>query len=141
MRVSELSDNHKISTESRIIGREEILAFARKYDNQPIHVDEEAARRLGFRDLIAPGFMTVAVAWGLFIDTGVMENHGEGGIAVKTLRWYEPVYPNDMLRADVVFTTARRTSKGRGLVEISFEVFNQHDRRVLEFETVGLHTL
>jgi acyl dehydratase len=37
------------------VDKEEIIAFARKYDPQPFHLDEEAARDSIFGQLVASG--------------------------------------------------------------------------------------
>src|SRR6266481_1132699 len=46
---------------SRQVDRDEIIEFARKYDPQPFHVDEEAGRRSIYGGLIASGWHTVAM--------------------------------------------------------------------------------
>ena len=43
-----------------LITREEIVDFASRYDPQPFHVDEAAARDSIFGGLIASGWMTCA---------------------------------------------------------------------------------
>ena len=43
---------------TRVVDRDEILEFARKYDPQPFHVDEEAARQSIYGGLIASGWHT-----------------------------------------------------------------------------------
>ncbi|HEY6032296.1 MAG TPA: MaoC/PaaZ C-terminal domain-containing protein [Gaiellaceae bacterium] len=40
---------------TRTVTREEIVAFAREFDPQPFHLDEEAAARGPFGGLIASG--------------------------------------------------------------------------------------
>ena len=53
---------------SHTFGADEIKAFARKYDPQPFHVDEEAAKRSHFGGLIASGWHTGAVCMRLSVD-------------------------------------------------------------------------
>ena len=45
-------------TGSVTVTREEIVAFARQFDPQPFHVDEEAARQSPYGGLIASGWHT-----------------------------------------------------------------------------------
>ena len=43
---------------SRTISKESILAFAREFDPQPFHTDEEAAKRSIYGGLLASGWHT-----------------------------------------------------------------------------------
>ena len=43
------------------VEREELLWFARNFDNQPMHTDPAAARAMGLEDIIAPGCYTFAL--------------------------------------------------------------------------------
>jgi acyl dehydratase len=47
------------------IEKEDIIAFAQKYDPQPFHLDEEAARHSMFGRLVASGWHTAAVTMSL----------------------------------------------------------------------------
>ena len=42
-----------------VIEKEKMLAFARDYDNIPLHTDEEYAKKTPFGKLIAPGVMSL----------------------------------------------------------------------------------
>ena len=41
-----------------VIEKEKMMAFARDYDNIPLHTDEEYAKNTPFGKLIAPGVMS-----------------------------------------------------------------------------------
>lgn len=45
----------------RVVDRDEVIAFARDFDPQPFHIDEEAARASMFGGLIASGWHTVSM--------------------------------------------------------------------------------
>ena len=45
------------------IEKEKMLAFARDYDNIPLHTDEEYAKSTPFGKLIAPGVMSFMSGW------------------------------------------------------------------------------
>ena len=45
-----------------LVTREEIIAFAREFDPQPFHLDEEAARHTFVGELIASGWHSCALA-------------------------------------------------------------------------------
>ena len=57
MFFDELQIGMTVNTEPTVIEKEKMLAFARDYDNIPLHTDEEYAKNTPFGKLIAPGVM------------------------------------------------------------------------------------
>ena len=55
--------NDTIKIPPAVIDKEEMMDFARKYDNIPLHTDEEYARSTPFGQLIAPGVMSAMAVW------------------------------------------------------------------------------
>ena len=84
-------------TDSRAVGEAEILAFGKRYADQPYHTDPEAAKSSIYGGLIAPGYMTAAITFGLFADLGVLRAGGMGSPGVDKLRWHKPVRAGDTL--------------------------------------------
>jgi acyl dehydratase len=121
-----------------VVTRDEILDFARRYDCQPLHVDQEGARQGPFGDIIASGFMTLAVAWQLWLDLGFQGPDGRGGIAMDNVRWPHPLMPDATVRASVRITEHRVTSKGYGLVTWHIELHDEEGRELVRFDTTGL---
>lgn len=91
--------------------RDEIIEFASKYDPQPFHLDDEAARRNPlFSGLSASGWHSMLIVQrmiGLFWEG--TQVRGLAGIGVNELRWRAPVYPDDVLVAEIVVEEARRS--------------------------------
>ena len=81
----------------RKVTREEIVAFAREFDPQPFHLDDEAARRTPFGGLIASGWHTAAIVQRLVVDGFVNASASLGSPGVDELRWLKPVRPGDEL--------------------------------------------
>ena len=88
---------------------EAIKEFARKFDPQPFHLDEEAGRRSLFGGLAASGWHVSAVCMRLLVADGQREAaeamaRGElpavGGPSpgFKDLRWIKPVLAGDTIR-------------------------------------------
>lgn len=86
--------------------RAAMIAFARLYDPQPFHLDEEAARNSIYGDLIASGWHTVSAFMRCFIDSiegqrRELAARGEElppvGVSpgVTDLHWLAPVRPGD----------------------------------------------
>jgi len=80
---------------------ENIIAFARKYDPQPFHIDRQAAARSIYGGLIASGWHTAAVWMKLMIayrygrvaagEERTQANYVSPG--VRDMRWLKPVKP------------------------------------------------
>jgi acyl dehydratase len=77
--------------------QDEIIAFGKKYDPQPFHVDPVAAKRSSYGGIIASGWHSVAIWMRLMIDMQVSLGQGawRGGVSpgFEDLRWIKPVRP------------------------------------------------
>lgn len=137
MYFEDLIEGAEYRTGSHVLTAEEMKVFAEAFDPQPMHLDPVAASMTAFGDVIASGFHTMAVAWRLWVDTG-MDGHGRGGIGLGDARWHRPVYAGTELHAVVHIEHTRVTRQGKGLATMRFEVRDDRDRIVLEFSTTGL---
>ena len=52
-----------VNTAPALIKKEKMIAFARDYDNIPLHTEEEYAKTTTFGQLIAPGVMSFMSVW------------------------------------------------------------------------------
>jgi acyl dehydratase len=118
---------------------QEIVDFAGRYDPQPFHLDEDAARSGPFGELIASGWHTAAVFMGMFVRTILLDSASEGSPGVEQLRWTAPVRPGDTLTARVTVTDVQpsSTNQRRGTVFTTSEVFNQHGTLVMTMKARG----
>jgi acyl dehydratase len=125
---------------SRTITRESMLAFAREYDPQPFHTDEEAAEETIYGGLIASGWQTGAVMMRLFWDGLLHECASLGSPGIDELRWVKPVRPGDTLslRYTVVETVPSRSKPDRGIVRSLCELRNQRGEVVLTMKGLGM---
>jgi acyl dehydratase len=126
----------RIELGSRTVTREEILGFARQYDAQPMHVDEEAARHSMLGGLGASGWHTAAVFMRLLCDGLLLEAASLGSPGIDKLAWVKPVRPGDRLTAvgEVVETRASRSRPDMGVVRFRFTVTNGADETVMTIE-------
>ena len=115
--------------------REEAIDFARRYDPQPFHLDDDAAAANPlFGRLVASGWHTAAIAMRLTVE--LWARHGMqslGGAGLEELVWPKPVYPGDTLRLELEVIGARplRSWPGVGMVKVLTVVLNQHDEPVM----------
>jgi acyl dehydratase len=125
---------------NRVVTRESILAFAREYDPQPFHTDEEAATQSVYGGLIASGWHTGAMLMRLCWDGLLHECAGLGSPGVDELRWLRPVRPGDTLslRYTVLETIPSRSKPDRGVVRSLCEVLNQHGEVVMTMKGLGM---
>lgn len=134
---------------SLVFTAEEIVAFARSFDAQPFHMDEEAARKSSFGGLCASGWHTAA-GW-----MAAMVVHRRGQEAAfkaafgdasaprlgpspgfKNLRWLKPVYAGDRITYHSVLAD-KRASASRpqwGLFFHHNTGVNQNGETVFSFE-------
>jgi acyl dehydratase len=108
------------------ISREESLAFAKAYDPQPFHLDEEAAARSMFRGLVSSGWHTAAVTMRLIVESGVLKETGIIGTGIDELRWLAPVKPGDALhvRGEIVEKSPWPGSASRGTLRVKLATIN-----------------
>lgn len=126
---------------------EDIIRFARAYDPQPFHIDEELARDSHFGELIASGWHTASIWMKLMIayqkrlaETRGLPAQGERpqfgpSPGFREMKWLAPVRVGDTIRY-----TSRVTEKiilnskpGWGLLVSRNEAFNQNNDLVFSF--------
>src|SRR5690242_547870 len=123
-----------------LVTAEDIVAFARRYDPQPMHIDPEAAARGPFGGLIASGWHTAALIMPLFVEHFLSKVATLPSPGIDELRWVRPVRPGDRLRVRITVTEARpsRTKPDRGIVRSLVEVLNQHGEVVMSQRPMNL---
>ena len=120
---------------------DEVMEFGRRWDPQPFHTDPEAATHSPFGGLIASGWHTCSMAMKLLVDHGgISPESSMGGAGLRKLSWDAPVRPGDRLRVvvRVLETRPSQSNPDRGSVVLEIDAFNQDDRRVLNFELIGI---
>jgi acyl dehydratase len=122
-----------IETGTRTLDQEEIIEFGKKYAPVPYHTDPEAAKESSFGGLVAAGYQTAAVTFGLFAQTGALADSGMGSPGVDSLRWKRPVKAGDTLRvlANVLELSPAEKEGGRDAVRIRYDTLNQQDEIVM----------
>jgi acyl dehydratase len=123
------------------VNREEVIAFARRYDPQPFHLSDEAAAKTHFGRLAASGWHTCAMAMGVIARHVVAtEQAGLGSPGVDELRWLKPVYPGDTLRvrSTIVEVRPSRSKPEIGSFRSATVVTNQDGVPVLTFTSIVL---
>ena len=136
----------EIALGSHAFDAEAIKDFARQFDPQPFHLDEEAAAHSLFGGLAASGWHTAAgwmtcfVAWRKR-EAEEMAARGERlarpgpSPGFRDMKWLKPVHPGDTIsyRARVIDKVELRSRPEWGLVVSLNEGFNQKGELVFSF--------
>jgi len=109
-------DIHRLG--SIAVEKDEVIAFAQRFDPQSFHVNQQAARLTPFGGIIA----------------------SLGSPGIDELRWLKPVRPGDTLSARVIVLEAVRSKSkpDRGAITSLIEVSNQAGEVVMTFKCVNI---
>jgi len=122
------------------VTREEILEYARQFDPQPFHLDEEAARQSLFGGLIASGWHTGAMFIRMVCDGMIPGTATAGATGFDDLRWIKPVRPGDVLSVESV---VREKIVGRrpdvGTVKVESRISNQRGEVVMSLVSLVIY--
>ena len=137
MYFDDLKIGMTVDTAPVVIEKEKMLAFARIYDNIPLHTDEEYAKTTPFGKLIAPGVLSFLSVWAKYLE---VDFFGEDLLAGKStkIEWLNPVYADDVLSGKVTITNLIKRNAKNGLVEFSIEAYNQNGELVLRDMTESI---
>jgi len=122
------------------VDAEEVVAFARRYDPQPMHTDATAAAAGPLGGLIASGWHTAALMMRLIVEQYLSPASSLASPGLDELRWLRPVRPGDTLsvRVTVIEATRSRSKPDRGVVRSMVEVRNQHGETVMSLQPINL---
>jgi len=149
MRMSELYDKgEKTGIGTYVFTEENILRFARKYDPQRFHTDEDAAKDTMFGALCASGWHTTAAWMQCFLkywmaEIGRLKNEGlkppnlGPSPGFQKLQWLKPVFVDETVSYSVTFLSGRPLASRPGwhLNTILCEGVNQDGIPVIRFES------
>ncbi len=123
------------------VTREDVVAFASKFDPQPFHLDDVAAAATHFGRLSASGWHTCAMTMAMIVEQHTKTGHqGLGSPGIDDLRWLRPVYPGDTLCVETELLEKRRsqTRPDRGIFRTATRVFNQDGVMVLSMASKAM---
>lgn len=107
-----------------VIEKDKMVAFARDYDNIPLHTDEEYAKTTPFGRLIAPGVMSFVSVWAKYLEVDFFGDELLAGKSTK-IEWMKPVYAGDVLTGKARVTNLVKRNEKNGLAEVTIDVYNQ----------------
>ena len=107
--------------------RPDMLEFAEKFDPEPFHLDAEAAKAMGWADLIASGPHVCAV-WRRLSKDAFAAVDAFVSPGWDDIRWRMPVLVGYILsvQSEVIEARPLRSRPDLGYVEFNNEIRNQH---------------
>jgi acyl dehydratase len=117
------------------VDKEQIIAYAKQFDPQPYHLDEDAARKSPFQGLAASGWHTAGLTMRLLVDGELKTAGGILGVGFDNLSWPRPVRPGDELHAksEILEVRPSKSKPDRGMIRVQTTTFNQNDETVMIF--------
>jgi acyl dehydratase len=109
---------------------DEMIAFARRWDPVPIHIDPAVAER-EVGGLTASGSYVLAVKSRLLHELPAAAIIGSGGY--DEVRFHEPLRPGDSIHVVLEWLDCRASSSkpDRGVLKLRISLVNQHDVTVM----------
>ncbi len=106
--------------------------FAKEFDPQTFHLDDEAARGTIFGGLAASGWHTAAMTMRLLVEGELKPAGGIIGLGFDEFRWPRPVRPGDELHltSEILEVRPSKSRPDQGLVKVRTTTFNQNDEPV-----------
>jgi acyl dehydratase len=117
------------------IDKDQIVTFAKQFDPQYYHLDEEAAKSSPFKGLAASGWHTAAITMRLMVDGEFKPAGGIIGVGFDALSWSRPVRPGDELyvKSEILEARPSKSRNDRGTIRVRNTTFNQNDEVVQTF--------
>lgn len=130
MYFNELKIGMTVETAPAVIEKEKMLAFAREYDDVPLHTDEAYAQATPFGRLIAPGVMSFMAVWAKYLEVDLFKEELLAGKSTK-IEWMKPVFAGDVLIGKGRITNLVKRNEKNGIAELTLDVYNQQGDLVL----------
>ena len=123
--LEDLSPGDRFTSAEHALDAEQIVEFAQRFDLQPFHLDEEAAKSTFFQGLAASGWHTASITMRLLTQSGLPLADGVIGSGGE-IQWPRPTRPGDVLHVESEVLEVTPSRPERGMVVVRSETRNQH---------------
>lgn len=134
-------DNFKLGDQFELkkvtIEKDKMIEFAKDYDPQMIHTDEDFGEKSRFGQIIAPGIMSFMSVWAEFVKSNIIFDQF---IAAQNFRidWLSPVFAGDVLTGKVEITRLQERNPYNGIVDVNIVIYNQDNLKVMDTTTEAI---
>jgi acyl dehydratase len=131
--LEDLKIGQRFTSETYVMETARIKEFASEFDPQPFHLDEVAAQTSLFKELVASGWHTAAVAMRLLVNGGLPFANGLIGFGAE-ISWPRPTRPGDVLHveSEVIEITPSRSKPNQAMVTVQAMTLNQNGETVYQ---------
>lgn len=121
------------------VSAEEIAAFGRDFDPQPMHTDAARAAAGPFEGLVASGWHVAALSMRVFVQAGGYGTTPMVGLGIDELRWRAPVRAGDTLtvRREVIELRRSESNPTHGIVRTRVTVRRQDGTVAMTLVSAG----
>lgn len=135
----DLEVGEQLESTPRVVDKDEMLAFARRYDPQYFHADEDAARGSVFGEVVASGIYTMAI-WRQLDHEIARDIAWICGVAWDDVRFPRALRAGDRVRARSRCLSKRASSSDprRGIVEYQYELLTDSGEVVFTCRSTNL---
>ena len=131
MYFNEIELGMSVNIAPAVIDKQQMIDFAKLYDNIPLHTDEEYAKKTPFGRLIAPGVMSFMAVWAKYLEVDFFGEQLLAGKSTK-IEWEKPVFAGDVLTGKATVTKLTPRNEKNGMVEVTINAYNQNGELVLK---------
>ena len=126
LHYEDFPEGHVIPLGTYHLSTEEVIAYAREWDPQPFHLDEEAAKNSVLGGLAASGWQSSAILIKLSVEGYANRSAAMASNSMEEGRWLKPVYAGETLTGRATVLSRRVSSKRpeMGILKMKFELFN-----------------
>lgn len=132
MKLSEFTVGQEFTTKSFKLTQKKIMEFAKDYDPQYMHLDEEKANQGRFNGIIASGIQTLAISFKLWIEEGKYGDDIIAGTRMNNIKFTQAVYPDDELYTVVKVIDIKERKIENGILTVTLTTFNHKEEKVFE---------
>lgn len=121
------------------VSADEIVAYARDFDPQPMHTDAARAAAGPFKTLVASGWHVASLAMREFVRSGGYGETPMVGLGIDELRWQAPVRAGDVLtiRREIVELRRSASNPAQGIVRTRVTVRRQDGTVAMSLVSAG----
>ena len=114
-----------VITKKLEVNKDELIAFAKQFDPQPMHVDEEAAKTSFFRTLVGSGWHTLGLTMRLVVQAQFLGATPLVGVHIDDIKFYQPLLPGSAIwaKAEIVDLRESQRQFDRGYAKVLVKTF------------------
>ncbi len=120
------------------LSKEEVWDYAREWDPQPFHLDEEAAQKSVLGGIAASGWQASAILIRLAVEAFINNSAAMASSGMEEAKWLKPVFAGETLTGRATVLSRRVSAKRRdmGILKMKFELLNAEGELKVEIKGV-----